>query len=60
MNVFSRLGDRILERLVPKASAQAAEWYVHCYCRERSGFRKLCGNYGGQTLCGACYAYKIC
>jgi hypothetical protein len=59
--VLGRLGDRILGKLVPTASAKAAaEWYVHCYCRERSDFRKICTTAGGTTRCGACYAFRIC
>ncbi|WP_283138245.1 hypothetical protein [Rhizohabitans arisaemae] len=60
-SLLGRLGDRIVEKLAPKASAQAAaEWYVHCYCRERSDYRKLCTNIGGRTYCGACYVYRRC
>ncbi|NUW30597.1 hypothetical protein HTZ77_04050 [Nonomuraea sp. SMC257] len=59
-NVLGRLGDRILEKLVPKTSAAAYEYYVHCYCRERSDFRKICMLSGGKTYCGSCYVFRTC
>ncbi|AWS43111.1 hypothetical protein [Streptosporangium sp. 'caverna'] len=59
--VLGMLGDRVLARLVPKATAKAdTSYYAHCYCRERSKFRKLCFVVGGTTGCGACTAYALC
>ncbi|MEU0572828.1 hypothetical protein ABZ297_46515 [Nonomuraea sp. NPDC005983] len=60
-HVLGRLGDRILERLVPKTSAKAAyEFYRHCYCRERSDFQKLCTLVNGKEYCGSCYVFRTC
>ncbi|MDR8411610.1 hypothetical protein MTP10_23090 [Nonomuraea sp. 3-1Str] len=60
-NVLGRLGDRMLEKLVPKTSAKAAyEYYVHCYCTERSDYRKLCTIINGRTACGSCYVFRTC
>jgi hypothetical protein len=59
--VLGMLGDRVLARLVPKATAKAdSSYYSFCYCRERSKSRKLCHIVGGTTACGPCIAYTTC
>ena len=61
MSLLTRAADRLLRTFVPGLTARAdACWYEHCYCRERSGFRRQCCVYGGSTYCGGCSAYKVC
>lgn len=61
VSMLSRAADRLLGALVPTVTARAeACWFEHCYCRERSGFRRQCCVYSGSTYCGSCTAYKVC
>ncbi|WET76452.1 hypothetical protein P3102_20210 [Amycolatopsis sp. QT-25] len=59
------LSDRLLSVFVTKADVGAGcppdSYYRHCYCRERSDFRRNCStNLACKEFCGACYAYRIC
>ncbi|MEH1166254.1 hypothetical protein V6V47_12790 [Micromonospora sp. CPCC 205539] len=54
--VLGNLGDRMLERLVPKATAKAdVSWYRQCYCSNHVAYIQLCHTVGGMTGCGTCY-----
>jgi hypothetical protein len=65
LDVLRRLGDRMLERVVPKAVASAcvgaqADWRETCYC-DREGYlapchwiMRWCTTCGGITSCGPC------
>jgi hypothetical protein len=59
------LSDRLLSMFVAKADVAAAcapdPWYVHCYCTERSDYRKRC-QYTAScgSTCGACYVFSTC
>ncbi|MBP2325031.1 hypothetical protein JOF56_005416 [Kibdelosporangium banguiense] len=62
---FRVLGDRLLSVFVAKADVGAAcppdPYYKHCYCRERTDFRKRCALTGPcRETCGPCVAYKTC
>ncbi|MDP9865772.1 MULTISPECIES: hypothetical protein [Streptosporangium] len=49
---LGKLGDRLLEKLVPKATAKAdTYYYMHCYCYGTTRYQKLCWIVGGQTGC---------
>lgn len=67
ISAMARLGDRLLERLVPKTVAAAcggveaqAEWYERCYCNWTEPqyncqfMYRLCGVCGGTTYCTEC------
>jgi hypothetical protein len=67
IGAVTRLGDRLLERLVPKAAAAAcegasaqAEWFVACWCGDHNSiapcrwFGYICTTCGGTTHCGSC------
>lgn len=76
VKMLAGLGDRLLERLVPKTAAAAcagiqAEWFDRCYCAGRSHpyrcqwIGRICSNCGGITACTGCdYAqgscYEVC
>lgn len=53
---MGRLGDRVLERLVPKATAKAdVSYWQTCYCTaDHVKYIKYCHTVGGMTGCGAC------
>ena len=65
MGVLGKLGDRLLNRLVPKTVARACEagtmatWTEFCWCKKPHGYNesrkiyKVCDNCGG-TQCSAC------
>jgi hypothetical protein len=61
MNAFLRgFGDRMLDRLVPKATAKAdTSFYKRCYCRPPADVMKLCHVVGGISACGPCDTYFI-
>lgn len=54
--VAERLGDRLLDGLVPKISAHAADqWYEDCSCRCHTICQRSCTRYqSGQVVCGPC------
>ncbi|MFC0104778.1 hypothetical protein [Kibdelosporangium aridum] len=57
--------DKLLSMFIPKADVGAAcppdPHYRHCYCRERSDFRRHCSYNGACKLyCGPCYAFRVC
>ncbi|GAA3654979.1 hypothetical protein GCM10022224_017580 [Nonomuraea antimicrobica] len=55
MGTLERLGDRVLEMLVPKATAKAdSSYYVTCSCSQMVRKRKLCHVVGGTSGCTAC------
>ncbi|WP_181772415.1 hypothetical protein [Amycolatopsis pittospori] len=59
------LSDKLLSVFVAKADVGAGcppdPYYKHCYCRERSDFRRNCSLNGAcKEFCGACYAYRTC
>ncbi|HEX6353271.1 hypothetical protein [Actinophytocola sp.] len=60
------LSDRVLSLFVAKVDVGAAcprdSWYEHCYCRERSDFRKYCwlDSRTCQPVCGPCQVFKSC
>ncbi|MEJ8634326.1 hypothetical protein ABZY19_02620 [Streptomyces sp. NPDC006475] len=56
MTGFRRLGDRVLERLVPKSAASAdTTFYEYCYCTpDWRRIYRLCHVVGGRTSCGKC------
>lgn len=61
IDFVGRLGDRLLQRLVPNLTASAdSSWYVTCYCIKPSGplpayrKRKLCHVVGGISSCSGC------
>ena len=67
LGVVSRLGDRLLERLVPKTTASAAEgasaeaaWFVACYCGDAGspypGYLFPCRWIGKACDSGGCTA----
>ncbi|MFF5208605.1 hypothetical protein [Streptosporangium sp. NPDC000396] len=50
--VLGKLGDRVLEKLVPKATAKADTYFYRtCYCDGINWYAKLCWVVGGQTGC---------
>jgi hypothetical protein len=59
------LSDKLLSMFVAKADVAAScapdPWYVHCYCTERSDYRKQC-HYTPScgSACGACYVFRTC
>ncbi|MDP9844059.1 hypothetical protein [Streptosporangium lutulentum] len=60
-DLLARLGDRVLEKLAPKATAKAdTSYYEACYCRERTKYRKLCHVVGGRSSCGPCANPTLC
>ncbi|WP_414941281.1 hypothetical protein [Amycolatopsis sp. cmx-11-51] len=57
--------DKLLSVFVAKADVGAGcppdPYYKHCYCRERSDFRRNCSTNGAcKEYCGPCYAFRIC
>ncbi|MEV6398450.1 hypothetical protein AB0M39_27345 [Streptomyces sp. NPDC051907] len=60
--LITRLGDRVLERLVPAADAQAdTSYYRYCYCRNVRAYYRLCHVVGGTSSCSGCtYARGEC
>jgi hypothetical protein len=56
IGLLTKLGDRLLDQLAPKASAKAdTTWYEYCYCT--SDWRKIykiCHTVGGISTCGPC------
>jgi hypothetical protein len=53
--MLERLGDRVLQRLVPKATAKAdTSYYVTCSCKNMVRKRKLCHVVGGTSGCTGC------
>ncbi|MEU5342470.1 MULTISPECIES: hypothetical protein [unclassified Streptomyces] len=60
-STIARIGDRVLERLIPKATAQAdTSFYQRCYCRGLEEYKKLCHVVGGTSSCSGCIYYAIC
>ncbi|GAA4671711.1 hypothetical protein [Phytohabitans rumicis] len=50
-----RFADRMLERLVPKATAKAdSTYWVTCYCSGGTKWIKRCHNINGTTSCEPC------
>lgn len=50
--LLGKLGDRVLGKLVPKATAQAdTSYYMTCFCYGTARYQKLCHIVGGQTGC---------
>jgi hypothetical protein len=69
LGVVSRLGDRLLQKLVPKTTASAcgdasvqAEWFVACYCGDIGspppGNSFPCRWIG--KICGTCGGTSYC
>ncbi len=59
--ILTKLGDRVLERLAPSATAQAdTSYYKFCYCSGPFYYRRLCHVVGGIASCGACYRSGEC
>ncbi|MEU8527689.1 MULTISPECIES: hypothetical protein [Streptomyces] len=59
--IVRKLGDRVLERLAPSATAQAdTSFYQFCYCSGPYYYRKLCHVVGGYSTCGSCYRSGEC
>ncbi|MEV6398956.1 hypothetical protein AB0M39_29935 [Streptomyces sp. NPDC051907] len=58
---IGKLGDRVLERLVPKATAQAdTSWTERCYCiSERRARFRTCHVVGGTSGCTPCNIERI-
>lgn len=57
---LGRLGDQLLERLVPKATAKAdASWIEVCYCRNLKRYKRECHVVGGTTGCTSCYLVDV-
>jgi hypothetical protein len=52
----AKLGDRLLERLAPKATAKAdTTWYEYCYCTsDWRAIHRICHAVGGTSSCGPC------
>ncbi|MFF5208844.1 hypothetical protein [Streptosporangium sp. NPDC000396] len=58
--LLGRLGDRVLEKLVPKAAAKAdTSWEEYCYCRNMWRYKKWCHVVGGTSGCSPCQAYEV-
>ncbi|MET8333641.1 hypothetical protein ABZV14_06720 [Streptosporangium canum] len=50
--LLGKLGDRVLGKLVPKATAKAdAYFYQTCWCYGTTRYQKLCYVVGGTTGC---------
>ncbi|WP_418955695.1 hypothetical protein [Streptomyces tritici] len=61
MKAVRNLGDKMLEKLAPSATAQAdTSFYKFCYCSGIYYYRRLCHVVGGYTSCGACYRSGEC
>jgi hypothetical protein len=59
--VLGRFGDRVLERLVPNASAQAdSTFWRTCYCTPGAKYIQRCHTAAGVTTCEACYRAGGC
>lgn len=67
VGVVSRLGDRLLQRLVPKTTASAcegasaqAEWWEPCFCGDWNSaypcqvYGRICGTCAGTSYCTTC------
>lgn len=52
VKIVRKAADRMLERLVPKATASAATYYVFCYCDGPEGLYKNCSATG--SWCTEC------
>ncbi|MBP2325030.1 hypothetical protein JOF56_005415 [Kibdelosporangium banguiense] len=62
---FGALSDKLLSVFVAKADVGAAcppdPYTKHCYCRERSDFRRNCSTNGAcKEFCGPCYVFRRC
>jgi hypothetical protein len=58
--IMGRLADRLLNRLVPTTTAEAActyEWYT-CYCSGGLRYRKRC-MYGCSQVPDHCYSCTV-
>ncbi|MFI6505083.1 hypothetical protein [Nonomuraea typhae] len=62
MNLLGQLGDRLLEKFVPKATAQAdSSYWMHCWCYGQTRYMKLCHIVGGTHGCTVgCQARERC
>ncbi|MBB6346448.1 hypothetical protein ACWGH8_13925 [Nonomuraea muscovyensis] len=57
IGALGRFGDRLLERLVPSATARADTTFrEYCYCRYTYKHYRTCHVVGGTTSCGLCYS----
>lgn len=59
------LSDKLLGMFVAKVDVGAGctpdPYFKHCYCRERSDFRRRCTQNGAcKEYCGPCQAFRIC
>ena len=65
MGVVGNLGDRLLNRLVPKTVATACEagtlatWTEKCYCLRGIKYSRVCDNCGGVS-CSPCTLTSAC
>jgi hypothetical protein len=62
---FGALSDKLLSVFVTKADVGAGcppdTHYRHCYCRERSDFRRVCSYNGAcRLICGPCTVFRTC
>lgn len=58
-SVLGRIGDRVLEVLVPKTTAKAdTSFWSRCYCGTLEGttyrYERYCNVVGGHSSCGPC------
>ncbi|WP_326822958.1 hypothetical protein OHA77_40755 [Streptosporangium sp. NBC_01639] len=62
MNVLGKLGDHLLEKLVPKATAKAdASYWQTCACYGTTRYAKLCYVVGGISGCAdGCVKHGSC
>ncbi|HEY9368659.1 hypothetical protein [Streptomyces sp.] len=61
MKVVRKLGDKVLERLAPSATAKAdTSFYQFCYCSGIYRYERLCHVVGGISSCGGCSRRSQC
>ncbi|MCX4818596.1 hypothetical protein OG883_01470 [Streptomyces sp. NBC_01142] len=54
-SLVKRLGDQMLERLVPSADATAdTSFYDFCHCSYKKKYYRLCHVVGGMSSCSNC------
>jgi hypothetical protein len=59
------LSDKLLGMFVAKVDVGAGcppdKYFKHCYCRERSDFRRTCSQNGAcKEFCGPCVVFRTC